>query len=74
MDRTITVKGYGHASVRPDLIVVSMTLETENKDYGKTMELAAGKIELLNNSLEKIGFEKNPSKRRILTCAPITKT
>ena len=28
MDRTITVKGYGHASVRPDLIVVSMTLET----------------------------------------------
>lgn len=62
MDRTITVKGTGHVSVKPDLIVVSMTLETENRDYGKTMEFAAGKIELLNNSLEKIGFEKKSVK------------
>lgn len=60
--KTITIKGMGKISVKPDLIVISMTLETENKEYDKTMELASEKIEILNNSLENIGFEKNSVK------------
>ena len=56
--RSITVKGTGRVSVKPDLIVVSMTLETKDSEYEKTMETAAEKIELLNKSLEEIGFEK----------------
>ncbi len=60
--KTITIKGMGKISVKPDLIVISMKIETENKEYDKTMELASEKIELLNNSLENIGFEKKSVK------------
>lgn len=60
--KTITVKGMGKISVSPDLIVISMKLETKNKEYDKTMESASEKIELLNTSLENIGFEKNSVK------------
>jgi len=60
--KTITVKGTGKASVSPDLIVVSMKLATEDKEYDKTMENAAEKIELLNKALEEIGFEKKALK------------
>lgn len=60
--RSITVKGTGRISVKPDLIVVSMTLETKDSEYEKTMETAAEKIELLNKSLEEIGFEKESVK------------
>ena len=30
MMKTITVKGVGNVSVKPDLIVISMNLETKN--------------------------------------------
>lgn len=60
--RTITVKGVGKVSVRPNLIVISMRLETENEEYGKAMSLASEKIENLNNALEGVGFEKQSVK------------
>ena len=60
--KTIKVKGVGKVSIKPDLIMVSMNLETEDKDYKKAMELSANKIEMLNNALEKIGFEKKSVK------------
>ena len=62
MTKTITVKGVGNVSVKPDLIVVSMKLATEDREYDKTMELAAQRISLINDSLETIGFEKNSVK------------
>ena len=57
--KTITVKGVGKVSVKPDLIVVSMTLTSEDKEYEKTMELAAEKIKLVTEKIEKIDFEKD---------------
>lgn len=33
MARTITVKGIGKASAKPDYVVFSMTLESKHKDY-----------------------------------------
>lgn len=60
--KTITIKGVGKASVKPDLIVVTMRLETEDKEYDKAMKLAGDKIEILNRSLENIGFEKKSVK------------
>ena len=50
MMKTITVKGVGSVSVKPDLIVISMNLETKNKDYEKTMDYAAQRIDLLNDA------------------------
>lgn len=60
--KTITIKGTGRISVKPDLIVVAIRLETEDKEYDKTMETAAKRIDVLNKSLEELGFEKNAAK------------
>lgn len=60
--KTITVKGVGTAKVKPDYIVLSMSLNTTHKDYGTAMDKASEKIELLNKSLEEVGFEKDAVK------------
>ena len=62
MPRTITVKGMGNVKTSPDYIVISLSLEAQNKDYDETMELAAKRIDYLNTSLEEIGFEKKAVK------------
>jgi len=62
MPRTITVKGIGNVTAAPDYVVISMSLEAQDNDYDETMELAAKQIELLNSSLEAIGFEKKSIK------------
>ena len=38
MNKTITVKGIGNASARPDYVVISMALESTDKEYSKAME------------------------------------
>ncbi len=60
--KTITVKGMGKVCVKPNLIVVSLNLESEDKDYEKTMSLEAEKIDSLNKSLAQIGFSKDELK------------
>ncbi len=35
-ERTITVKGIGSVSAKPDLIVITMNLETITPDYAQT--------------------------------------
>lgn len=60
--KTITVKGVGSVSVKPDFIVLSLSLESIAKEYETAMNLAAKKIADLNKSLEKIGFEKESVK------------
>ena len=44
MARTITVKGIGKASAKPDYVVLSMTLESNHMDYDKAMDMAASHI------------------------------
>lgn len=44
MARTITVKGLGKVSAKPDQVVLSMTLTSEHKDYDKAMSTAADSI------------------------------
>lgn len=60
--KTITVKGIGNVSVKPDYIVLSLSLTSQDKDYETAMNLAAVKITELNKSLEQIGFEKESVK------------
>ena len=60
--KTITVKGAGNVSVKPDYVVLSMSLETRNHDYETAMREAADRIEHLNGSLSAIGFEKESVK------------
>lgn len=42
MARTITVKGIGKVSAKPDYVVFSMTLESKHKDYDKVNERFSG--------------------------------
>lgn len=62
MARTITVKGIGKVSAKPDYVVLPMTLESKYKDYNKAMDMAANHIQHLNETLFSIGFEKGSVK------------
>ena len=56
MERTITVKGTGSVSVKPDLTVITLSLESVRKDYDTAMEQAAQKLEALQEALAAVGF------------------
>ena len=60
--RTITVKGIGSVSVKPDLIVLRLSMETAEYEYDAAMKAAAEKIDFLNKALEAAGFEKKSAK------------
>ena len=60
--KTITVKGVGNVSVKPDYVVLSISLETRNHDYETAMREAADRIDHINESLSTIGFEKESVK------------
>lgn len=60
--RTITVKGIGAVSVKPDLIVLRLSMETAEYEYDAAMKAAAEKIDFLNKALDAAGFEKKSAK------------
>ena len=62
MNRTITVKGVGSASVRPDYITVSMTVEALRREYSEAMEDAARRIEKLQAVAVGAGYAKEDLK------------
>lgn len=54
--RTIKVKGIGHAKATPDCIVLSLSLRAANKAYTKATLIGAQQLEMLQESLEEVGF------------------
>lgn len=56
MAKTITVKGVGKATVKPDQVEIRMTLSTKDKAYEKSMTMAAEQIDSLKMAFEKAGF------------------
>lgn len=58
MNRTITIKGTGKVSVKPDLIIITMRLESHDNNYEKTMKLAAESVNNLQNAIVNAGFNK----------------
>ena len=62
MNRTITVKGVGSTSVKPDYITISMTIESVRKDYNESMEDAAQRIEKLQDAVICSGYKKEDLK------------
>jgi uncharacterized protein YggE len=53
--RTITVKGVGSVSAKPDLIVIGMNLETTRLDYTETLSAATSEIDVLRAALVSVG-------------------
>ena len=62
MSRTITVKGTGSVSLTPDLTVVTMTLDTVDKNYDRAMERSAALLDGLREALAAVGFDKKDLK------------
>ena len=62
MNRTITIKGIGKLSLKPDQTVVSLTLKTVRADYDKAMDEATKHLEQLYNAVTEIGFTKDDLK------------
>ena len=56
MARTITVKGVGKATVKPDQVEIRLTLKAKDKVYDKSMSMAADQIENIKKAFEKAGF------------------
>lgn len=56
MARTITVKGVGRATVKPDQVELGLALKAKDKVYEKSMSMAAEQIQRLKNALEQVGF------------------
>ena len=57
-DRTLTVRGTGRLSVKPDLIVINVNLIKKDKSYSRAMEESAVLQEALRAGLEKLGFKR----------------
>lgn len=62
MTRTITVKGIGTSSARPDYVVLSMHLESQDREYEKATNYAALSIQHLTQTLVALGFDKTDLK------------
>ena len=62
MNRTITIKGTGKLRLKPDQVVVSLTLKATDKNYDKAMDTAAKHLEQLQGALVGIDFAKDDLK------------
>lgn len=62
MTRTITVKGVGSVSVKPDQVVLTLSLEAKDLDYNKAMAIGSEQIGQLAQAIMEIGFEKESMK------------
>lgn len=62
MNRLITVKGTGNVSVKPDLIIITMNLESQQLEYDQTMQFAADSVNIITSAIESVGFDKKDLK------------
>ena len=62
MTRTITVKGIGSVSVKPDQVVLTLSLESKDLDYNEAMSVASKQIGQLHQAIEMVGFDKESLK------------
>lgn len=62
MERTITVRGTGKLSVKPDQISVSLYIRKQDKDYENAMAESARLLENLRSALADAGFKREDLK------------
>lgn len=60
--RTITVKGVGTASTKPDLIVISLDITERAAEYINSVNGANERIEKLQKAIEPVGFSREDLK------------
>ena len=57
MPRTITVRGTGKISAKPDQISVSLTVEAKDPDYAAAMEKADRDADAISRAVREAGIE-----------------
>lgn len=62
MERRITVKGTGQVSIKPDLVVLELRLDSLDMNYETAMELATRSMAEINDLLATVGFKKEELK------------
>ncbi|MDE7362023.1 MAG: SIMPL domain-containing protein [Oscillospiraceae bacterium] len=62
MDRTITVRGVGTVSVKPDFIAITLNIVSKDMEYSKSVENANARIGLLQKAVVSSGFVKEELK------------
>ncbi len=62
MTKTITVKGIGRATAKPDTVTLSLSLDSRAMEYDRAMETASEHIENITRALVGAGFEKDALK------------
>ena len=70
MNKTITVKGIGKVSAKPDYIVLSMSLKAQDMEYEKTMELAETQLGNLRDAIVGVGFRREDLKTSVFSVEP----
>lgn len=62
MNRFITVKGTGSVRAKPDLIIITMHLESLQPEYDQTMQRATEAVDVLTDAIITAGMEKQDLK------------
>ena len=60
--RTITVKGTGNVSARPDYIILTLNIEALSETYDCAMSEAAERIEKMQGAAVRVGYHKEDLK------------
>lgn len=60
--KTITVKGVGTVSIKPDYITIMLRIASKDKDYSKSVDNANERIAMLQNAITAVGFVKEDLK------------
>ena len=60
--RTITVKGTGNVSARPDYIILTLNIEALSETYDRAMSEAAERIEKMQGAAVRVGYHKEDLK------------
>ena len=61
-ERKITVRGEGSLSLKPDLIIMTITVETKKDEYKDTVDTASEEINALRSAFEAAGFQRDSLK------------
>ena len=59
---TIRIKGIGYAEQTPDLVVLSLTLTAQNKEYSAAMKIGSQQIDMLREAIVDAGLKADDLK------------
>ena len=72
--RTITVKGTGNVSVKPDYVKLSLSIEALDKSYERALEKANNQLKKLSDAIVSAGLQKDDLKTTSFDIEPRSKS